>query len=67
MKKVPGNDRYKYSGMVTKMGLIIAAAVFGGIKLDEYLGFKTPWMTILFSLLGVGLSMYVIIRDATKK
>jgi len=62
----PVNDFYKYSSMAIQMGITIAAAVYGGIALDEWLQLKTPWFTLLLSLAGVGAAIYIVIRTTSK-
>jgi F0F1-type ATP synthase assembly protein I len=52
--------------MAIQMGITIAAAVYGGIALDERFQLKTPWFTLLLSLIGVGASIYIIIRTTGK-
>ena len=46
---------------------IILIGVFAGVKLDEYLEMKTSIFTLIFSLLSVSISMYVIIKEMTNK
>ena len=55
-----------YSNMGIEMAVIIAAGVFGGIKLDKWLQLS-PLFTILLSLLGVGIAMYVMIKTLSPK
>lgn len=55
-----------YSNMGIEMAVIIAAGVFGGIKLDEWLKIS-PLFTILLSLFGVGIAMYVMIKTMSPK
>lgn len=64
-KKNP-NEALKYSGMAIKMAIVIAAGVFGGQYLDEKFNNQSPWMTIILSLVGVGLAIYFVISDTTK-
>lgn len=64
--KKPVNAFYKYSGMAMQMGITIAAAVYGGIALDEKFQLKTPWFTLLLSLVGVGAAIYIVIRTTSK-
>ncbi len=46
---------------------IVLAGVFGGIKLDEWLGWKFPLFTILLSILGIFAAIYFAIKDFLKK
>ena len=55
-----------YSNMGIEMAVLIAAGVFGGIKLDEWLNLS-PLFTILLSLFGVGIAMYVMIKTLSPK
>jgi F0F1-type ATP synthase assembly protein I len=57
------NDFYKYSGMAIKMAVVIAAGVYGGIALDTRIDSKTPWFTLLFSILSVAAAIYIVIKD----
>lgn len=51
-----------YSNMAIEMGLIIAIGVFGGIKLDKWLHLS-PLFTIVCSLAGIGIALYVVLKD----
>jgi len=44
----------------------ILLGVWGGLKLDEWLGLDKPIMTACCSLLGVGASMFYLIRNLPK-
>lgn len=55
----------RYSGMVIKMAVIIYAATWSGLKLDERWNNEVPWATLAFSLVGVSMAIYIIIRDTT--
>lgn len=45
------------------MLVTIAGLSFLGDYLDGRWGFKTPWMTIVLSLLGVAASMFQVIKS----
>ena len=51
-----------YSNMGIEMGVIIAAGVFGGVKLDERLN-CSPAFTVILSLAAVAIAMYVMIKS----
>jgi F0F1-type ATP synthase assembly protein I len=51
----------KYAGMGIQMALIIAIFSFSGVKLDTYFN-SGPWLTVVFSLSGVALSLYYFIK-----
>jgi hypothetical protein len=53
--------------MVFQMALIIFAGVFGGVKLDEKVGWEFPVFTLILSLLGVGTALYLVLKDLIKK
>ena len=55
----------KYSGLGIQMILILGLFTYGGYRLDEYLH-SDPWGTVVGSLLGVGLALYVPLRQLTK-
>ena len=54
-----------YSNLAFEMGAVIALGVFGGIKLDKLLNIS-PLFTIVCSLAGIAISLYLIIRSTTK-
>ena len=55
----------KYSTMAFQMVIIIGLGVFGGIKLDDWLHMRFPLFTLVLSLAGVALSIYLMIKDLT--
>ena len=57
----------KYSGLAFQMGIIIAVAVWGGIKLDELAEINKPIFTIILSLLGVFMAIYIAVKDFIRK
>lgn len=65
-KKSQPNDFLRYTGMATKMGVVIALAVFGGIKLDESNGSEPLW-TLILSLVGVAGAIYFVIKDTSPR
>lgn len=65
-KKDKLNSYAKYSGLAIQMGVIIFLGVFGGKYLDSYLELKNPWGTIILSLLGVFISLYIVIKEVIK-
>jgi len=54
-----------YTNLAFEMGAVIALGVFGGIKLDKILN-TSPLFTIVCSLCGIGISLYLIIRSSLK-
>jgi hypothetical protein len=49
------------------MFAIIGIGIFGGFKLDQWLGLKFPVFIVLFSLLSVGAAIYTAVKDLLKK
>jgi intracellular septation protein A len=66
-QKRPLFDYAKYSSMALQMLVIIAGGIFCGFKLDEYLKFKLPLFTVLFSMLSVGFAVWYVTKDLLKK
>jgi len=66
-KKPSGLESYsRYSGLAFQMIVIILAFVWAGKKIDEmYFGGKTLFV-IIFSLIGVFISMYIVLKDFLK-
>ena len=56
-----------YSGLGFQMVAIIAVFTFIGVKLDDSTGNERPLWAALFSLLGVGISLYSVIRSVNRK
>ena len=53
----------RYSGMATKMAIVIGAAVYSGIKLDASFSGNFPVWTLSLSLIGVAAAIYFVIKD----
>lgn len=57
------NDYGRYSGLAFQMIAIILAFVWAGKKIDEkYFPGRTLFI-IIFSLLGIGIALYVVLKD----
>lgn len=65
-KKKHLNNYARYSGMGFQMLAIILIGVFGGMKLDQWLGLKYPVFLVLFSILSVILAIYSAVKDLLK-
>lgn len=63
------NDYAKYSNMAFQMLVIMLLGVFGGIRLDKILKLNFPVCTVVLSLSGFLLAMYIGLKDfiGTKK
>ena len=64
-KSSPIHQYATYSTLAFEMGAVIALGVFGGIKLDKLLN-VSPLFTIVCSLAGIAISLYLIIRSSIK-
>ena len=64
-KSSPIHQYATYSNLAFEMGAVIALGVFGGIKLDKLLN-VSPLFTIVCSLAGIAISLYLIIRSSIK-
>lgn len=61
MKK--NNLFLRFSSLGIQMGALIAGGAWLGKTLDEAQHNKTPGYTILFSLLGVAIGLYMVIKE----
>jgi ATP synthase protein I len=61
------NAFLKYSGMTTQMAITIGLAVWAGIKLDQKFPNNYHAWTLTMSMAGVGIAMYMVIKDLLKK
>jgi len=53
--------------MAFQMGVIIFAAAFGGMKLDDYItSINFPVFTIVFTIVSVFAAVYLSIKDIIK-
>lgn len=57
----------RYASMGTQMIVIMALFTFGGYKLDQWFHTKIPFITIIMSLLGVVVALYLAVKDLLKK
>ena len=61
-------DNYvKYTNIAFQMAAVIVIGVFAGVKIDQYIPWRVPVFTLLFSALSVGAAIYLAIRDFLKK
>jgi F0F1-type ATP synthase assembly protein I len=56
----------KFSSIGIQMAVLIVGGVYLGQYLDNKLEIQTPWMTILFSLIGVFAGLYLVIKEVVK-
>lgn len=60
------NTYMRYSTLAFQMLATIGIFTFGGYKLDQHFEMKTPIWTISLALVGVGISLYSVIKDFAK-
>ncbi len=56
----------RYSSLVMQMGVIIAFFTWLGTYIDKKVKLESPWGTIILSLFGVFIGLYLVIRDVLK-
>lgn len=56
----------RYIGMTAQLLVLIALAVYGGIKLDAKFGMR-PLLTVALPLLALAATFYNIIKETGKK
>jgi ATP synthase protein I len=61
----PLQNYARYTSIGMQMLVIIFLGVFGGYKLDKYIG-TTPLFIIILSFAGVSLAIYYAIKDFLK-
>ena len=55
-----------FSGIAAQMGITIFAGAYLGKYLDVEYPSNKKWFTMLFTLLGVGISLYVVLKQLNK-
>jgi F0F1-type ATP synthase assembly protein I len=61
--KRPLNKYARYSGVAFQMIAIIVLSTYAGLKLDDAYPNNYRLYTIIFSLVGVAISMYFVIKQ----
>ncbi|WP_343031382.1 AtpZ/AtpI family protein [Xanthovirga aplysinae] len=57
-------DQYlRYSGLAFQMMATISIGVWGGIKIDEWMGNEFPIFTVVFSLLAIVGAIVSVIKS----
>ena len=57
----------KYAGMATQFIATLGVAIFIGYKLDHWIDWSFPWLTILLPLAAIISALYKIYIDSSKK
>ena len=65
-KKQQFDGYVKFTNIALQMLVIIGLGVWGGIKLDQWLH-SSPAFTIILSLLGVVIAIFIVIRSLLNK
>ena len=60
------NEYARYSGIAIQMLVIILLGVFAGFGLDRWFHTK-PILTVIFSIISVALSIYIVTKDLLRK
>lgn len=63
---LPWQKYVEITGIIIEMILIIGGFVYAGIWLDEKKFIDFPIFTIVLSLAGVGIAMYLLIKQANR-
>ena len=67
-EKRPSLESYaRYSSMAFQMFAIIGLGIFGGVKLDKWIGTGFPVFTVLLSIVSVGAAIYSSTKDLLKR
>jgi len=67
LPRKPPNTFLRFSNLAIQMGVIIGLGAWAGKKLDEHFKTQKPYLTILLSLLAIGASLYIVIKDVMKQ
>jgi quinol-cytochrome oxidoreductase complex cytochrome b subunit len=62
----PMNAYAKFTGLGFQMIAIIGGLTYLGYKIDQSAGHQTKWVTAVFALAGVFISLYVVIASLKK-
>jgi F0F1-type ATP synthase assembly protein I len=66
-KKLTNISKYaQFSALGIQMGAVIGFFSWLGVYLDDKYEFKTGWCTIVLSLFGITVALYLIISKAIK-
>lgn len=60
------NPFLRFTGLAFQMGILIALGAWGGSELDKVSNNQKPIYAVVFSLLAIAVSLYLIIKEALK-
>lgn len=66
-KKTDNSLLWKYAGFATQLIIALGLAVYGGLKLDALLNFKSPIIVWVLPLLIIVVLIYKVIKDTAPK
>jgi hypothetical protein len=61
------SDLYRYAGMGAQMLAVLAAAVFIGLKLDQWLKISPSLLVIILPVISLIGLFYKVLRDTSKR
>jgi len=64
--KGPLNEYAKYSALGFQMLAAIGLGVWGGMKIDQWTGWKFPVFTLVLPILGIVSSIVLLVRGLPK-
>jgi hypothetical protein len=57
----------RFAGWGTQLFVMLAIAVFGGIKMDNWVNLSFPLFTLLFPFIVLIVMIYQLIKDTSKR
>ena len=66
-KKTDNSLLLKYAGLATQLLIGLGLAVFLGMKLDRWIGLKTPVAVWVLPLLVIAALIFKVIKDTSNK
>jgi F0F1-type ATP synthase assembly protein I len=61
------NSYLRYSGLAFQMMAVIGLAVWGGMKLDAWLGMRFPVFLVTLTLMSVAATLVITIKSLPKE
>lgn len=61
------NEYVVFSTLGLEMAVSVFFGVWGGYKLDIYIGFALPVFKVVLSLLGLVVAMFILLKKLNKK
>ncbi len=57
------NNYAKFTGIAFQMIAVIGIFTYAGYKIDQAANHNTKWVTVILSLTGVFISIYIVIKS----